>query len=89
MDLEQANVGALASLISENVFWMSDAGAFRLSTRNPVFGIDRVSRGLAGSMSKWYSDLPVAIATFNGSPAVIYWLTAISRPCSNITFTRG
>lgn len=72
--LEQANAGALASLLSEDVVWISDAGSTRLSTRNPVFGIDRVSRGLAGSVTKWYAERPVTTATINGSPAIIYWL---------------
>ena len=72
--LEQADAARLASLLSTDVVWVSDGGQARAAARNPILGADRVSRGLAGIVSRFGdSHQRFTIEELNGEPGIIIW----------------
>lgn len=73
--LSSGDVPSLAALLRENVTWTSDAGSEQRAARRPIRGVDRVSRGIAGIMSKFVlaQDGRIAVANLNGNSAVIIY----------------
>lgn len=63
----------LIALLADDVVWVGDGGAERLTARRPIIGSDRVARGLTGFARKAPVDSPVsfAVADLNGAPALI------------------
>src|SRR5699024_10090451 len=70
--IASADVGQVASLMSEDVVWEGDGGGERLSWPRPVVGPDRVARGWVGLTRKAaaYLELTPAIVDLNGAPAI-------------------
>jgi RNA polymerase sigma factor (sigma-70 family) len=72
--LERADAAGLAALLSQDVVWLSDGGPDRAAARNPILGRDRVSRGLAGVISRFDNgDQHLTIEHLNGAPGAIVW----------------
>ncbi len=72
--LSTANVPALAALLTEDVLWLSDGGPERTAARNPIHGRDRVSRGLAGIISRFGDPTTrLTLVDLNGEPGIILW----------------
>ena len=63
----------LARLLADDVVWVGDGGAERLTVRRPVAGADKVSRGLAGFTRKAPANPPPSftVSDVNGAPALI------------------
>lgn len=63
----------LITLLAEDVVWLGDGGAERLTARRPIIGADRVARGLTGFARKAPTNPPLAfaISDLNGAPALI------------------
>lgn len=73
--LATANVAALAAIMAEDVVWVSDGGPHRIAARNPIHGRDRVSRGLAGIISRFGDETTrVTLDNLNGEHGLILWL---------------
>lgn len=67
------DAAGIAKLLAEDVAWIGDGGAERLASRHPIAGIDRVSRGLAGLITKVKPEMELsgALADLNGAPAAV------------------
>lgn len=72
--LSTANIPALATLLADDVHWISDGGPERSAARNPIIGQDRVSRGLAGIVSRFGDETTrLSLESLNGDPGLILW----------------
>jgi RNA polymerase sigma-70 factor (ECF subfamily) len=67
------NATRIAALLADDVTWVGDSGPHRLAARRPVVGADRVSRGLAGLITKIPPEMAITveIADLNGAPAMV------------------
>lgn len=63
----------LIALLAEDVVWIGDGGAERLTARRPIIGADKVARGLTGFAIKAPKNplLSFGISDLNGAPALI------------------
>jgi RNA polymerase sigma-70 factor (ECF subfamily) len=72
--LERADASALASLLADDVLWLSDGGPERSAARRPIRGSDRVARGLAGIIARFGdSHQRFTMECLNGEPGIIIW----------------
>jgi RNA polymerase sigma-70 factor (ECF subfamily) len=68
----QGDAARVASLLAEDVTWISDGGPNRLANRRSIIGRDKVSRGLSGLAAKVPPETWITTATIdlNGAPAI-------------------
>lgn len=66
-------VSRVATLLADDAVWISDGGPDRLAARRPIAGVDRVSRGLVGLLSKVQPVMRITstLADVNGAPALV------------------
>jgi RNA polymerase sigma-70 factor (ECF subfamily) len=71
--LETGDASAMARLLAEDVTWIGDGGGKRLATQRPVYGRDRVTRGLVGLRMKMPAAIPVSrrLVELNGAPGLL------------------
>lgn len=71
--LSTGQANRVAALLADDAVWVSDGGADRLAARRPIVGSDRVSRGLAGLVTRYGGLAPMTtiLAHVNGAPAVV------------------
>jgi RNA polymerase sigma-70 factor (ECF subfamily) len=72
--VQSGDAASIAALLAEDVVLVGDGGPTRLTNRRPVFGPDRVSRGLAGQARKLMAEMrPYAFmfADLNGATAIV------------------
>lgn len=72
--VQSGDAARVAALLSEDVVLVGDGGANRVVNRRPVFGPDRVSRGLVGQARKMVAEMrPYAFmyADINGASAIV------------------
>jgi RNA polymerase sigma-70 factor (ECF subfamily) len=72
--VQTGDAARIATLLAEDVVLVGDGGPNRTAARRPVIGIDHVSRGLAGYVSKGWDELrrlSLAYIDVNGAPAVV------------------
>lgn len=72
--LRQANIGELQAVLSEDVVSISDGGGKVNAARNPVSGLDAVSRLLMGVYEKYWSSCTQQRLTVNGLPGLGIYL---------------
>lgn len=72
--VQTGDAARIAALLGEDVVLVGDGGAAVVTNRRPVFGPDRVSRGLAGQVRKLMAQaegLTYMYADLNGAPAIV------------------
>ena len=73
--VQTGDAARIAALLAEDVVMVGDGGPDRMAQRRPIVGVDKVSRGLAGSAKKGVEELRhlnVAILDVNGAPAMVF-----------------
>ena len=61
----------LLSLLADDIMLTSDGGGKAPSGRMPIYGADKVARGLLGYLSKMPTGVQIHMAEVNGQPAIV------------------
>lgn len=72
--VQSGDPARIAEVLTEDVVLLGDGGPDRKAQRRPAFGVDKVSRGLAGYARKGFSEirgLTITVMDVNGAPAVV------------------
>jgi RNA polymerase sigma-70 factor, ECF subfamily len=82
------DMDGLLALLSKDVALYADGGGKAAAVPNPVYGADKVSRGIIGGLKKFVPDnLLRRIVQVNGQPGVVSYLDG--RPFSVVTLEVG
>jgi RNA polymerase sigma-70 factor (ECF subfamily) len=68
----------LLSLLAKDVVMHSDGGGKVHAARNPIYGADKVARGLMGIVHKMSADLVWRATRVNGQPGFVAYLNALA-----------
>ena len=81
----QGDMNALVDLLASDVVLHSDGGGKALAVPNLIFGVDKVARGILGSLEKLVPrNLLTRTAFINGQPGIVSYLNG--KPYSVLTF---
>ncbi len=78
------NMDGLLSLLAEDVVLHADGGGKVNAARNPIYGADKVARGLLGIMGKLPAGLLWRIVLVNGRPGFVAYLNGMPFSVASI-----
>jgi RNA polymerase sigma-70 factor (TIGR02957 family) len=75
--LRDGDVDSLRNLLTSDVVALSDGGGKATAARNPIVGVDAVSRFFLGIAKKATADVTVTIEEVNGAPAAVIRIAGV------------